>query len=72
MHKEKSDPHRAYLLRCWQEGETAPDEKPHWRFSLEEVLHGRRRRGFDSLQALVTFLQAELAGQGESTNNHRR
>jgi hypothetical protein len=63
VHEEKNGPYRAYLLRCWQEGETTSGEKPHWRFSLEGVLHERRRRGFDSLQALVAFLQAELAGR---------
>jgi hypothetical protein len=68
MQEEKSDPYRAYLLRCWQEGETTSSEKPHWRFSLEGVLHERRRRGFDSLQALLAFLQAELASHSESTD----
>jgi hypothetical protein len=32
---------------------------------LEEVLHERRQRGFSSLEALLAFLQAELAGDGE-------
>jgi len=31
-----------------------------WRFSLEDPRTGRRR-GFASLEALVVFLQAELA-----------
>ena len=51
---------RAYLLRCWQEG-AAPGEEPRWRFSLEEVLHERWRKGFDSPEALIAFLRAELA-----------
>lgn len=62
MRREKNRPYRAYLLRCWQEGEAAPDRKPHWRFSVEEILHKRRRQGFDSLETLVAFLRAELAG----------
>jgi hypothetical protein len=53
--RKKNHPYRAYLLRCWQEGS-------HWRFSAEEVLHKQPRRGFDSLGALVAFLQAELVG----------
>ena len=54
--------YRAYLLRCWQEVEAAPGKEPHYRFSVEEILHKRPRRGFDSLDALVVFLRAELAG----------
>ncbi len=57
---------RAYLLRCWQERDAAPGKEPRWRFSLEEVLHERRRKGFDNLEALVAFLRAELNdGKGE-------
>ena len=52
---------RAYLLRCWQEGKSASDGKPQWRFSLQEVFHERRRWGFTSLESLLVFLQAELA-----------
>jgi len=54
--------YRAYLLRCWQEGEAAPGEEPRYRFSVEEVLHERRQRGFDGLEALLAFLRAELTG----------
>ncbi len=46
---------RAYLIRCWQEG-----DKPCWRFSVEEVLHERRRRGYVDLETLIAFLRAEL------------
>ena len=38
MQREKSHPYRAYLLRCWQEGEAAPGKEPLWRFSVEEIL----------------------------------
>jgi hypothetical protein len=55
--------YRAYLLRCWHEGEAAPGEAPAWRFSLEEVAGERRRRGFVSLEALVVFLRTELRGE---------
>jgi hypothetical protein len=58
----ESPPNRAYLLRCWREGKATPDGKPRWRFSVEEVLHERHRRGFGSLEALVAFLRAELTG----------
>jgi hypothetical protein len=76
MQREKSRPYRAYLLRCWQEGEAASGKKPLWRFSLEEILPSapstgsgqrklkappeRRRKGFSSLEALTAFLRAKL------------
>ena len=59
----ENPPYRAYLLRCWRDGEATPDDgEPCWRFSLEEILHERRHRGFGSLEALVAFLRAELTG----------
>jgi hypothetical protein len=51
---------RAYLMRCWQEGKAAPGAKPRWRFSLEGVLQNRPRQGFDTLEELIAFVQAEL------------
>ncbi len=60
---------RAYLLRCWQEGEAAPGKEPRWRFSLEDVLHERRRKGFDSLEALITFLRDELTGGADEPSD---
>jgi hypothetical protein len=51
---------RAFLLRCWQEGEPQPGEEPHWRFSLEEVLPKGPRQGFPRLEALLAFLRAEF------------
>ena len=66
MPREKTYPYRAYLLRCWWEGETAPGQEPPWRFSVEEILGKRRRKGFSGLRALIAFLRTELAG-GEET-----
>jgi len=57
LHKRKG--YRAYLLRCWQEGE-------EWRFSLREVSGARRQYGFSGLDALVTFLQREVMAEGEN------
>jgi hypothetical protein len=54
--------YQAYLLRCWREEQAAPGGPSPWRFSVEEVLHERRRWGFSSLESLLAFLQAELAG----------
>jgi hypothetical protein len=62
----KDDPYRAYLLRCWRESDAGLGGRQQWRFSVEEVLHERRRTGFTSLEALMTFLRAELSGsEGE-------
>jgi hypothetical protein len=36
--------------------------KSRWRFSVEEILHKRCRRGFDDLEAFIAFMRAELAG----------
>jgi uncharacterized pyridoxamine 5'-phosphate oxidase family protein len=56
----KDSSYRAYLLRCWQEGEAAPGKEPGWRFVMEEVLHPRRRWGFAGLAPLLGFLEIEL------------
>jgi len=72
MRREKRPLYRAYLLRCWQEGEAAPGEEPRCRFSVEEILHKRRRKGFDNLEALLDFLRAELGNEAmnnEAMNN---
>ena len=69
MEREKTQPYRAYLLRCWREGEEVPGEAPHWRFSVEEILKERRRQGFDSLAALIAFLKAELVGSEEKLSD---
>lgn len=56
----ESPPNRAYLLRCWREGKATPDGKSRWRFSVEEVLHERHRRGFGSLDELFDFLREQI------------
>ena len=60
MSKETSPFYRAYMVRCWRD-KSGSDEKYPWRFSVEEVLHTRQRKAFSSLEAVFTFLQAELA-----------
>ena len=61
----RSRPSRAYLLRCWQEGNTAPEQPTRWRFSVEEVLRKGPRRGFESLEGVAAYLQAELAADSD-------
>ena len=62
VHREKNYPYRAYLLRCWRDTEAAPGQELSWRFSVEEILGERRRKGFSSLRTLIAFLRTELAG----------
>ena len=49
----------AYLLRCWEAPDRGSDLLPAWRYSLEDP-HSGARRGFASLEALVTHLRADL------------
>jgi hypothetical protein len=55
--------HHSYLLRFWQE--------ERWRFMLENP-HSGEKRGFDSLETLVTFLEAELAGGRDPAGEKER
>ena len=55
-----ASPDRAYLIRCWQERNAVPKDAPRWRFSIEEVLHERKRQGFEDLGALLDYLRVEL------------
>ena len=49
----------AYLLRCWAEHSSQPQQPLIWRFSVEDP-HSGDRRGFASFEALVAFLVAQL------------
>ena len=69
MQEEKNQPYRAYLLRCWQEGEAAPGQESHWRFWVEEILYERRQKGFSNLGTLFAFLRTELAGGEEEPSD---
>lgn len=57
---ERPPRYRAYLLRCWQERSQQPEHLGVWRFSLQEP-HSGQRRGFASLEALMAFLETQLA-----------
>lgn len=52
---------RVFLLRCWQEnGDLANSSRTHWCFLLEEVAPQRGRKGFVTLEDLLTFLRREF------------
>ncbi len=65
MQSETGYVQRAYLVRCWRDREAASEGEAAWRFSVEVVTPGRRRRGFASLEALLAFVQDDLAGGDE-------
>lgn len=59
-HSARPPGYRSYLLRFWEErGEQS--ERTVWRLSLEDPLTDQRH-GFASLEALVAWLQSEIAG----------
>ena len=62
MRKDENELYRAYLIRCWREGDGATDESL-WRFCVEDVFDERHQHGFGSLEALVAFLRVELASE---------
>ncbi len=57
---------RAYMLRFWKVGSVDSHTIPTWRFSLEDP-HSGEKLGFADLQALIAFLQAELASDPPAT-----
>ncbi|MCB8969064.1 MAG: hypothetical protein H6665_00945 [Ardenticatenaceae bacterium] len=61
-------PYHAFLLRCWQESTSNPNAASAWRFSLEDA-HSRQRRGFASLEELITFLEASLTAAANETGD---
>jgi hypothetical protein len=60
--------YRTFLVRWWHEGGAPASERSSWRFTLEEVGQPRRH-GFNSLQALADFLDAELHGDDLETTD---
>jgi hypothetical protein len=51
--------YRAFIVRCWNEGEAAPNQ-PGWRFSIGEIGGDEQQHGFGSLDALFAFLRKEM------------
>lgn len=54
----------AFVLRMWEE-RGASAERAVWRFSLEDARTGERR-GFASVEGLVTFLGAKMEPVGSA------
>ena len=60
MVSEQTKTYRSYLLRCWLTEEIESGEPLAWRVVVETVSDEPRRRGFNTFEELVAFLQAEL------------
>lgn len=57
---------RAYMLRFWEVRSRDPNRPSTWRFSLEDP-HTGDKLGFADLEALVAFLETELANASRET-----
>ena len=57
--QDKPPRYQSYMLRCWEMRSQQPDRPATWRFSLEDP-QTREKHAFPDLEALVSFLQAEL------------
>ena len=53
------DSYLVFVVRLWKERAASPRRPAVWRFSLEEP-RSRWREGFESLEALTSFLQAQV------------
>ena len=60
MVSEQTKTYRSYLLRCWLPQKIEPGDPPVWRVVVETVSNEPHRRGFNTFEELVAFLQAEL------------
>ena len=60
---ERPPRHQSYLLRCRETRGCYADCASNWRFSLQDPRTGEEQH-FADLNALLTFLQAELPGAG--------
>jgi hypothetical protein len=60
MVSEQTKTYQSYLLRCWLPQEIEPGDPSGWRVVVETVSNEPRRRGFNTFEELVAFLQAEL------------
>jgi hypothetical protein len=59
MTRNKPPQYKSYMLRCWEIRSQGPDRPATWGFSLQDSQTGQQR-AFPDLEALVTFVRAEL------------
>lgn len=66
---DKLSPYKSFLLTVWAEPNADHHPRNLWRFSLQDP-HTGRRRGFASLEALMTALRqitADLEAEGDDS-----
>jgi hypothetical protein len=70
MHNENKNQtdYHAYLLRFWRAAEPPENGLHSWRFSLEDP-HTSARRGFQDLNSLLLFLEAQIEAGEKKRNN---
>ena len=65
--------YRAFLLRCWQEGDLENGEEPGaslaWRFALVPIDDEPGAKGFACLEDLFGYLHDQLIQGGRSIKN---
>lgn len=55
---KKIPPYYTYILRFWKE-QNAEEHGVTWRFTIEDTASSTRH-GFDNLDEMIAFLQAQL------------
>jgi hypothetical protein len=69
MEYREKESYQVYLLRAWRERPASRRRPAVWRFSLEDT-RTRQRRGFATLEAMVAFLRARVAEEGDQDMGH--
>jgi hypothetical protein len=67
---DKPPRYRSYLLRAWEARSERAGVPSTWRFSLQDARTGQER-AFADLEALVAYLQAEMARQEDGPGEGR-
>lgn len=63
--EEEPTTYRAFIIRWWIEGMAGDGNEWQWRFLVEDIHDRQSRRGFNSFNELVLFLQTEVAKSSE-------
>ncbi|MFT5196280.1 MAG: hypothetical protein ACI85U_003311 [Candidatus Promineifilaceae bacterium] len=66
-----SQSHKSFLLRCWQEADSAQDGAQVWRFSVREVRQEPQEHSFSTPGQLLDFLTHTLTENIERNDDVR-
>ena len=64
----RSPQHRSFLLTAWEESSQNIELGVEWRFGLEEVQDGGRRRVFSTLEDMMLVLAKEILSNDASSD----